>query len=262
MTPTSVFVINLVEQSNRRALMLAQLKAAGIDGEIVEAINGIGLSAEQFALAYDAAAAKATCGRELARGEIGCALSHQSIYRRVVAQGLPWAVILEDDTLLGRDFRPVLSAVVDSLDAHVPMVYLFSHVERYTNWGRRKLAAGRHWLVTPVRAYGGHCYLVTAAAARALLQSNQPVHFPVDYWMTYRKLGAVKLRAVVPYCVGYAPSEQDSVIRPERALKESQGRKGKRQPLWRRFGKYLYWKLLYQLGIKQCLRIKKQRVLW
>jgi glycosyl transferase family 25 len=261
-TPTNVFVINLAEQTNRRALMLAQLKAAGIDGEIVEAISGTVLSPEQIASVYDAAAAKATCGRELARGEIGCALSHQSIYRRVLAQDLPWAVIIEDDTLLGRDFPPVLSAVVGSLDAHVPTVYLFSHVERYTNWGRQRLTPGRRWLVTPVRAYGGHCYLVTTAAARALLESNQPIHFPVDYWMTYRKLGAVKLRAVVPYCAGYAPPEQDSVIRAERALKESQGRKGEAQSAWRRFGKYLYWKVLYQLGVKQCLRVKKQRVLW
>lgn len=242
--------------------MLAQLKGAGIHGEIVEAVSGNALSPEQVASMYDATAARATCGRELTRGEIGCALSHQSIHRRVIEQSLPWAVVMEDDTLIGRDFRPVLEAIVASLEAQAPVVYLFSHVDRYTNWGRRRLRPGKHWLVTPVRAYGGHCYLVTAAAARALLAANRPIRFPVDYWMTYRKKGAVNVRAVVPYCAGYAPSEQDSVIRPERAYVEAQRRAESTEPAWRRFGRYLYWKLLYQLGIKQCLRVKKQRILW
>lgn len=262
MAPPNVFVINLPAQVDRRALMLAQLKAAGIDAEIIEAVDGNALSAKRIASVYDAAASKATCGRELARGEIGCALSHQAIYRRVIERELPWAVVIEDDTLLGRDFRPVLGAIVASLDAQLSTVYLFSHVDRYTNWGRQKLAPGRRWLVTPVRAHGGHCYLITNAAAHALLRANEPIHFPVDYWMTYRAQGAVKLRAIVPYCAGYAPSEQDSVIRPERALKEAQRRTAASEPLWNRLGKYLYWKLLYQMGIKQCLRIKKQRVLW
>lgn len=262
MGTVNVFVINLPEQVTRRALMAAQLQAAAIDAEIVAATNGKTMTAEQINAVYDAAAAKAVCGRELARGEIGCALSHQSLYRRVLDQRLDWAVIMEDDALLGRDFCRVLDAVKRRLDASAPQVYLFSHVERYTNWGRRELVPRRYWLVKPVRAFGGHCYLVTAAAARVLLDANQPIHVPVDYWMTYQKRAVVTPLAVVPYCVGYAPSEMDSVIRPERAQKEAEKREAAAFRLWPWIEKFLYRKLLYQLGIKQLLRVKKQRVLW
>lgn len=34
--------------------------------------------------------------------EIGCTLSHQTCYRRMVAEGIPYALILEDDLTMPR----------------------------------------------------------------------------------------------------------------------------------------------------------------
>lgn len=256
-----LFVINLPQQVDRRNLMMAQLKVARTVAELISAVDGRALSVEEVQANYDDAGARAALGRSMSRGEIGCALSHQSIYRRMIDQGLPWAVILEDDALVGGEFQAALGAISAQLDGARSEIYMLTHVDKYTDWGRRRILR-RHWLVKPVRAYRAHCYVITQAAARALLQFNHPIRVPADYWMTFQRAGIVTIRAVVPYCVGSAPCEQNSVIESERRFEETRAAKVGTLRLWDWIEKHLYWKLLYQLGIKQVLRIKKQKLLW
>jgi glycosyl transferase family 25 len=261
MAPTSVFVVNLPQQAERREFISAQLKVAGIGAEIIEAVDGRRLSAQELAACYREDAAKALLPGGMTAGEVGCALSHLSIYRRMLERGLPWAVVMEDDALLGRDFRPVLNAVVQQLDSSRPEICLFSLVDKYTNWGRKKIVH-KYWLVRPMRAHSGHCYLLTSAAAKALLEFNYPVHSPIDNWMYFGGRGIARVRAVVPYCVGWAPCEKDSTIEPERKTRDAEpaGSPARRLRQWCRTK--LYERFLYQLGIKQILRVKKQRHYW
>lgn len=257
MLPTSIFVINLPGQSDRRISISTQLDSTGLGYEIVPAVDGRKLSSEELGAHYRRDSVEAGVRREMTLGEIGCALSHQSVYRRMIEQGLPWAVIVEDDARLGTDFPSLLGAVVDRLDTGLPEIYLFSHIARYTNWGRRRIL-GKYWLVNPVRAHGGHCYLLTVAAARALLRINYPVHAPIDSWIRFQREGSVTIRAVVPYGVGLAACEKNSTIEPERRARRASD--SKRWFWW--IEKYLYRKVLYRLLIKYILREHKQELTW
>ncbi|QZX98138.1 glycosyltransferase family 25 protein (plasmid) [Pantoea alfalfae] len=94
-----IFVINLSRSPERRASMEQQLSLLNLDYEIVEAVDGSQLSyteimKETMPLNY-----------ALSCGEVGCALSHINICKRIASEGIPMALILEDDALI--DYRTV-----------------------------------------------------------------------------------------------------------------------------------------------------------
>ena len=45
----------------------------------------------------------------MTKGEIGCALSHLKIYQKTVDEDIPYALILEDDTLFDTEFPKYLN---------------------------------------------------------------------------------------------------------------------------------------------------------
>ncbi|WP_170228278.1 glycosyltransferase family 25 protein [Denitratisoma oestradiolicum] len=249
------FVINLPAASGRRQLMEAQLALPGLPAcRIVPAVDGRALDAVTLARIYDAEAAR-RWERELTPGEIGCALSHLAVYERVVAENLPWALVLEDDALIGHKLPGLLEKLLPRLDPDKPEAILLSHVERYSAWGTERLDR-LHRLARPHLAAGAHAYLITRAGAAALLAALQPVRIVPDAWRGFMDEGLLTVRCVVPYAVGTAPVANASQIGSERFSPPAiRG--------WRRWlRKYLYQKFWFQLVVKPLGRLKRQVSSW
>ena len=261
MPQTRFFVINLPQQTERRASILDQFRKINIEPELIQAVDGRRLDDETIATHYSQTAANEKNGREMTLGEIGCALSHQSVYRKMIDERISWAMIVEDDAALGNDFLELLDVISKQINSSTSEIILFSHVERYTQWGRKRIF-DRYSLVKPTRANGSQCYLLTVTAAHALLRLNYPICRPIDRWIDFMKSDAVRIRAIVPYCVGLATCEKDSTIEPERKIQKASA--PPKSYLWSWIEKYLYRKLLYKLVynllIKIILREKKQKL--
>lgn len=253
--PLQAFVINLPAAIIRRQLMEAQLALPGLPVcRIVSAVDGRSLDVATLSRVYDIAAAR-RWGRELTPGEIGCALSHLAVYELIVAEHLPWALVLEDDALIGHKVPDLLEKLLPRLDPDKPEAILLSHVERYSDWSAEHLDR-LHRLVRPHSAAGGHAYLITRSGALAMLQAQKPLGRVADAWRSFIDEGVLRVRAVVPYPVGTAPAANTSQIGNERFA--SQGLGG-----WRRWvRKYLYQKLWFQLVIKPLGRLKRQVSSW
>jgi glycosyl transferase family 25 len=253
--PIPIFVINLVRHSNRRAFMEMQLNGIGLDFEFFDAIDGRLLSADELAKNYDSELALATIERDLTPGEIGCALSHLGIYQRIVANDLPFALVLEDDALIGAQFQGVLENMLGMIHPNEEKVVLLVHTQKYSNWSSRKID-NDHKLVPAVDAYCAHAYLITQAAAKKMLATLYPVHTVADCWNYLIKNNVVNIFSVVPYCIGHAPLAKNSDIEPDRSRTSSKKSQAFR-PL-----KYLYAKIIYQLLVSPLLRIRKQKSSW
>ena len=248
-----VFVISLLTASKRRELMSAQLRAAGLEFEFVDGVNGQALSASELARDYDEARTVQVMGRPMTPGEIGCTLSHREAQRRIIAQGLPLALVLEDDALLGNQTMRVLQALASRIKADDNQLLLLTHVGRYIGWGGQRLT-GLHRLYRPYRAFGAHGYLLTQRSARSLYEQLYPLHAVADWWVYLQQW--VELRCVVPYCIGLSPLEGESVIGQDRFIKD-------KAPSWRRWWrKYLYQKFIFQLLTKPLLRLKSVASTW
>lgn len=96
-------VINLPSAEERREAILAQAEELGIVVQLVPAISGAELTAEQLSC-YDEAFLQRYYSYKLTANEIACTLSHRKALDTFLEGGADYAVVLEDDAKLAPHF--------------------------------------------------------------------------------------------------------------------------------------------------------------
>ncbi|MCC3155078.1 glycosyltransferase family 25 protein [Hymenobacter sp. BT770] len=210
-----VFVINLERSSERRESIKRQLVAQDVDYEIIKAVDGATLTDEyiQIALNHEEVEKRPYLKR---RGAYGCALSHYSIYLKMVAENIPYALVLEDDVVIEKGFKSVIDTVASKLVANevvllfaqnnfMPIVFSDQDTERLPN-DRRIVYPMEPWALGSAAGY-----IVTNEAARGLMQYVFPVREPADAWIAfYREKAIGNIRCITPFVV--KPAGFDSNI--------------------------------------------------
>ena len=131
-------------------------------------------------------------GRLYTPGQIGCTLSHHAVYRRMIDENIPAALVFEDDVLLSPAFPAALTAANAFLDTDRRQVFLFSD-------GTQTPLSGDGNAF--VRARNGDCseaYLITLPAARELLRVNSPMVVMLDSWTRFTARGHIELYRATP----------------------------------------------------------------
>ena len=105
------FVINLNRQPEKYAHFLELNAGSRIAFERHEACDGAALSDEQVA-----AMKIAMPGLKFTRGSIGCAASHQGLWRQTVETNEP-ILVFEDDAAIRNDFSEVYPRLLASLES-------------------------------------------------------------------------------------------------------------------------------------------------
>lgn len=185
-----VYVINLDKDKEKLASIFGQLVRLGVPFERVPAVYGKEMSWAELKRSYNSFRWWCAIGRRIAPSEIGCALSHYGLYARIEEP----VCILEDDVILGDAFVNQLIDVERFIRPERPQVVMLSdHTKRY------------HDGVSGIRAsLGAMCtdgYVITPAAAKALLAANLPMIVPCDHWWRWRKLGLIELYHALPSVV-------------------------------------------------------------
>jgi len=155
---------------------------------IVEAIYGPQLCNAEVAKIYERDRAIKYLGRELTCGELGCALSHKSIYRLMVDENVSEAVVLEDDIAFGKEFVEFLQARVYVPD-NCDVVLLGHHSWRsrmipanYSCWYKRKISASLVLRRPCELACGTYGYYIRKSGAEKLLEHMGKIYMPVDHY--------------------------------------------------------------------------------
>lgn len=102
----STFVINLDKDTERMQYMREQLSRLNMDYRREAAV--LGKEYKPTKEEYDPNLALQKGGRELLSGEVGCALSHSKVIKKIVDEQIPFALILEDDVKLPSDFKHIV----------------------------------------------------------------------------------------------------------------------------------------------------------
>ncbi len=192
----NVYVVNLDKDRERLRSVSGQCAEIGLSFERVAGVYGRGLSEAERARSYRPQKALRTRCRELTPAEIGCALSHISIYRKMLADDVPVALVLEDDVRLNAALPPILSALERDVLCSAPSVVLLSPAAGKPS-GHKPLA-GEH-VLAPYRAgFYTHAYVVTQAGARALLKELFPVGDVADCWRRLARHRVVDVYTVQP----------------------------------------------------------------
>ena len=208
------YVINLARSLDRRAHITAELKKTGLDYEIITAVDGRDLDLRDTTIVdpslpfIDPSLPVVDIG--LAAGTAGCALSHLSVYRKIIADGLDEALVLEDDVMLPADLASLADAVADQLvDAEVALLSYDS-----PDPCKMSLEGSIHFpssrvLALPIdirqpRSTGA--YIVTREACERMIKFLLPVRVQADSWWFFYREGILdRVRCVVPQPVLKSP---------------------------------------------------------
>ena len=175
-----IFVISLADAEQRRSRIVEQMQALDLSFTFVDAVDGHRLTPEQEAL-VDREWWRRRRGDRLRPAEIGCALSHALLYRRLVEERVEQAIVLEDDARLTPMFAEFARGGFPLPEA-VGVVVLHCYRNQFARHdGGRDIAHG-HRLYRPFGRLLGTCaYYVTRASASALYDAAVPIWRQADW---------------------------------------------------------------------------------
>ena len=175
-----IYVINLARSVERHRKMQAQFESLSLPFEFIKAVDGGELCNEEISAVSSKWRARLCHGRELSRGEIGCALSHIEFCRRVVTEESP-GFVFEDDVQLSPDVKCALDEGEEFL-AHTkdPCLVQLPGLERDIPCIGKECPEDD--FIKVFSAMGAYAYGINPAGAALLVKTFSPIKFPIDYY--------------------------------------------------------------------------------
>jgi glycosyl transferase family 25 len=216
-----VFVINLKRCADRKTHMVKQLNQLNIVHEFVDTVDGQGLSDREINTKYGVETFppwSSFNARHLLKGEIGCLLSHLSIYQRMIHEDIECACIFEDDNDFGQDVDILLKEnLLLKIDWEL---LLIGHSGRSNNplrgaehSSKREHVFGLYHIAKPVEVpFGTYAYLIKKSAAQKLLQRAYPLRMPMDLFTGHAAAAGVEIRILTPPCTTHNTTLFESTI--------------------------------------------------
>ena len=132
-------------------------------------------------------------------GEIGCFLSHRSLWKHMVERAIPRALILEDDV----EFLPNFAEILQFAARHADVTdYIQFPVRELHPRGKIVVSEGGLRLLQPaVIPLRTSAQLVTLGATEKLLQHTETFDRPVDTFLQMKWLHGVQVLTVMPRSV-------------------------------------------------------------
>ena len=217
-----IFVINLKRDITRREYIAAHLKQHGVTYKIIDAVDGHDLTEAQIAKFYSPELALQKSHRVLENSEIACALSHLSVYKKMVDEGINEAIILEDDVVLHENYIQNVAMARQLMPQDWQILLL-----GYDQWAIDDKHTGQNNLchITAARAknlkiivpldmaWGLHGYLINQSGARHLLEKIKMLAASIDgytgdyrFMRVYCVLPRVSgINPALPSTIGYKP---------------------------------------------------------
>jgi glycosyl transferase family 25 len=175
------FILHLERATSRGPNVRSLSESLPIESEVLAAVDGARLSAEEAEQAYARRRFRPTYPFPLTRTEVGVFLSHRAAWRRIVDDDLDFAFIFEDDAQID---PPLFAALVEFVTLERPA------------WDYVLLPAQPIRKGTPIARHGGLALMrpdapplraiaqiVSRDAAKRLLDRTLPFDRPIDTLM-------------------------------------------------------------------------------
>jgi glycosyl transferase family 25 len=201
-----VWVVNLARSPERRRFMQQQFASLDLSYRIINASDGQNLSREELQK-YSKRQALKVKGRELMKGEIGCALTHAKIYQQMLVENLEEVLILEDDIVITRDLLHVLMErkkfppeweAVNFANTWAQAIPLGGPVCKDYRVCRFKGIANRT-----------SAYLINRQGAKKLIEHLYPIRLPADDFVGITQITGLQLYGITPSVVALAHFKSD-----------------------------------------------------
>jgi len=210
-----IWMISLARATDRRAFVADGFARLGVPYEVIDGIDGAALTHEQRRRSSQLRALFRK-GRRITGGNLGCSLSHLSVYERMVTEQVPAVVVMEDDAVP----KPELLQVLDDLDSFPADWDVITFSSQFATSlpvpiDDRVIAGGHRICRYQKVPFGGQCYVVTLAAARRLLRVGYPVCMPPDDLLFQRSPARLRVYGVEPRLTIDGEFESEIGARPD-----------------------------------------------
>ncbi len=205
--PIHIYIINLRMSVERKEEMIRKMDAFGLSYEFFEAVYGKELPTEfirqvksqpySFYKAF---------GREMTLGEIGCAMSHLELYKKIVNDKRPFALILEDDIDMDENLPFLLAneKTRAALQHHLDLILLgysadginYKKQAEVSIYGKLKLSAQLFLGIPTVWYWSTIGYLISLEGANKLLKQGELPRMPADFLTANSPKYKVKLGVI------------------------------------------------------------------
>ncbi len=233
-------VINLKRSAERREHTKRELERLSVPFEFIDAVDGTKLSQEEIARVSTGIWRCGNRTRELFKEEIGCALSHISILKKIVEEKIEITCILEDDNIYDPEFPQIIERLC-SADFEWDLFFLgHLHIDRETrSKNKRDIIPGKYRAGEPIEIpLGSYAYLIKYEAAKRILDIIFPIRMPHDYYGGNAPALGIKTYVLSPPCVKNA-NKFDSLIQDRHHIVyENKELEAKRERVRRLYHRY------------------------
>lgn len=195
-----VFVINLSRDKDRRESIKRKLYSQHIDFDFFEGVDASNLKEKELMDCYDDKKAKLYRSRSLTSTEIAISLSHVGIYKKVITESIPLALILEDDVCFNDDLSEFISAYESVFNKVDPILCLLSPAKYSlkSEISYLDVQNSRYGLYLFMSGVYASSYIINYAAASVLYKQLYPVCDVADCWDRINKHTDVKILVASP----------------------------------------------------------------
>lgn len=212
-----IFYINLDRRSDRNDSMRKKLEKLSLPASRISAIDGFKINESDMSFVnYEKFILRMK--RPISQGEVGCAMSHRLLWKIILEENIPYALILEDDVNIHANLISLLQTPNTyqrydfiNLSSNEPYFLSNYHLEQIINDERdigrgtnneklfKSLDWGNNWKIyglsrltenviacecDPVPALTSG-YIISNHAARHFLSASDSLFFPIDYTWRY-----------------------------------------------------------------------------
>ncbi len=200
-TKIPITIISLAKDEKRRRRIVQQCKTLGLNYKLFDAIDGNTLTQAELDKVYAEKNTISAIGRRLSRGEIGCALSHLSVYKQMLSENIKIMIILEDDAILSPKFKEALQ-IIDYLPKNWEILLLGYICYGNHFWYKLPIKIPKlKWRIAKAIGvcYCTHAYIIRQDTAKKILTRTKKLCQPIDSYTG--DFTAINLFLMVPTCV-------------------------------------------------------------
>jgi glycosyl transferase family 25 len=200
-----IFVVNLSRVKARTEYITAHLDSLALDYELIDAVDYVSLTPEDFAVLSDQEAVSKN--PFLTPGVIASSLSQVKIFKKMVAEDVKIGLVLEDDAVLPKNIKTILALIEGEIrENEIISLSYFNHhkAKKSTDLSKhqRKKIGNNLELVYPVDIHdiaSAMAYVITKGAAEKMIEVSMPISDSTDHWgVHYDKGGFTSFRCVYP----------------------------------------------------------------
>ncbi|MEM9468632.1 MAG: glycosyltransferase family 25 protein [Pseudomonadota bacterium] len=174
------YIISLPEASERRERVSRLCQDNGLNFTIIDAVDGRNFNMLDHPN-YNRKKRLRFFGRDLKGAELGCALSHKSIYQEMIQKNIDEAIIFEDDIILHDGFIDTIS-VLQNIELNYDMVRFMGRKKVLQAKQRKVKSLDNGVSLTRLCATPGgtYAYVIKQSGVKKLLKHLDKVTYPID----------------------------------------------------------------------------------